>query len=557
MSIDRTAVRWNGWGWTDAPDALAERAELWTWLAEELGMPSLPSTPARPLDDITIAPPRLSQALRSRFIDHLGAGRVRADKFERAFHARGRSYHDLLRLRAGDLSVAPDAVLYPRGSEDVLAVLSVASENRIAVVPYGGGTSVVGGVSAVGDGFDAVVTLDLSGMERLMDVDPVSGTATAEAGIYGPALEQVLQARGVTLGHFPQSFEFSTLGGWIAHRGAGQSSARYGKAEDWLVAVKVATPRGMMTTESFPASAAGPRLTDLVAGSEGSFGVVTEATFRIRPVPEASEYGGYLFRDFASGMTAIRRAMQEAVPLAMLRLSDAAETHFYRTYRALGKPRGVFAPLADGYLRLRGVGKGACAMLVGIEGSRQTVAYARRRLGQIVKTLDGVWVGRGPGERWRKGRFHGPYARDPMLNRGLGLDTVETAASWSKLDALYAAVTSALEKAILGTVPQPGARGIVMAHLSHSYADGASLYFTCLFPRAPGHEIAQWQTIKKAASDAIRRQGGTISHHHGVGEDHLPWIAQEKGELGIEIYRAIKRTLDPNGILNPGKLIPP
>lgn len=557
MSIDRTKVQWNGWGWAASKDSLADREEFWTWLAGELGMPSLLATPARPLEEITLAAPQLTEAQRNRFIDILGADRVRDDKFERAFHALGRSYHDLLRLRAGDLSVAPDAVLYPRGSEEVLAVLSFASESRIAVVPYGGGTSVVGGVSAVGKGFDAVVTLDLSGMEQVIDVDTVSGTATAEAGIYGPALEKALQAKGVTLGHFPQSFEFSTLGGWIAHRGAGQNSARYGRAEDWLVAAKVATPRGMMTTESFPASAAGPRLTDLIVGSEGAFGVVTEATFRIHPVPQASEYGGYLFRDFASGMSAVRHAMQEELPLAMLRLSDVEETRFYRTYSALGKPRGISAALADSYLKVRGMADSACAMIFGIEGAPDTVAHTRKRVGQIVKTLDGVFVGHGPGERWREGRFHGPYLRDPMMNRGVGVDTLETAASWSKIDTLYAAVKSTLEKAILETAPRPGARGVVMSHISHSYLDGASLYFTYMFPRVPGSEIAQWQTIKKAASDATVSHGGTISHHHGVGEDHLPWIAQEKGELGIEIYRAIKRTLDPNGILNPGKLIPP
>jgi alkyldihydroxyacetonephosphate synthase len=557
MSVDRTTVRWNGWGWTAATDPLAGREELWTWLAERLGVPALPTTPARPLDEITLAPPRLTTALRNRFIDIVGADGLRDDKFERAFHARGRSYHDLLRLRAGDLAVAADAVLYPRGSDAVLAVLALASDYRIAVVPYGGGTSVVGGVSATGAGYDAVITLDLSAMERVIDIDLVSGTATAEAGIYGPALEKALQAKAVTLGHYPQSFEFSTLGGWIAHRGAGQNSARYGKAEDWLVSSKVATPRGMLTTESFPASAAGPRLTDLIVGSEGAFGVVTEATFSVQPVPEASEYGGYLFRDFASGMTAVRRAMQDGLPLAMLRLSDVEETRFYRTYSALGKPRGIGTALADRYLQARGIADGACALIFGIEGAPDTVAQARKRLAAIVKTLDGVSVGRGPGERWRKGRFQAPYARDPMMDRGVGLDTVETAASWKVLEPLYAAVTSALEQAIRDTAARPGARGVVMAHISHAYRDGASLYFTFLFPRALGNEIAQWQTIKKAASDAIRSHGGTISHHHGVGEDHLPWIAQEKGALGIEIYRAIKRTLDPSGILNPGKLVPP
>jgi len=556
MSIERAKIQWNGWGWASHKDGLADREEMWTWLAGELGMPSLLATPARPLSELTLAPSRLSETQRARFIAVLGADRVREDNYERAFHARGRSYHDLLRLRAGDLSVAPDAVLYPRGPDEVQSILAIASELEIAVVPFGGGTSVVGGVSAEKGAFSSVVTLDLSGMDRVIEIDTASMTATAEAGIYGPALEKALAAKGATLGHYPQSFEFSTLGGWIAHRGAGQNSVLYGKAENWLVSLKAATPRGTWETNGFPASAAGPRLSDLMIGSEGAFGVITQATFQIRRAPKASEYGGYLFRDFASGTAAIRQAMQEGVAVAMLRLSDIEETRFYRAYSALGKQRGLAAALADTYLRVRGIVGDTAAMIVGFEGDPDTIAHARKRFGQIAKKLDAVFVGDAPGERWREGRFHGPYLRDPMMNRGVGVDTLETATEWAKVDTLHASVRLALETAIRETAPKEGARGIVMCHISHSYPDGASLYFTYIFPRALDGEIAQWQAIKKAASDAIVAGGGTISHHHGVGEDHLPWIAQEKGTLGIEVLRAIKATLDPKGILNPGKLIP-
>ena len=557
MSLDRTKIQWNGWGWVAAKDGLGERDDLWAWLADQLGMPSLLATPARPLDEIEIREPRLTESQRAKFAELLGQDRVRQDKYERAFHALGRSYHDLLRLRAGDLGAAPDAVLYPRGTDEVLSVLAYCSDNSIAVVPYGGGTSVVGGVSANAGPFESVVTLDISGMDRLIDADPLSNAATAEAGICGPALEKALQAKGATLGHYPQSFEFSTLGGWIGHRGAGQNSTLYGKAEDWLISAKLATPRGLLATRDFPASAAGPHLTDLVCGSEGILGVVTEATFRTHPAPAGSDYFGYLFRDYAGGIAAIRHAMQEDLPVAMLRLSDSAETNFYRSYGALGKTRGISAALTDRYLKARGIGPEACAMIVGLEGTPESMAMSRRRFAQIAKKFDAIAVGNGPGERWRDGRFHGPYLRDPMMNRGVGVDTVETATSWAKLDALYAAVRQALENAVLETAPRPGARGIVLCHVSHAYAGGASLYFTVIFPRALGSELTQWQTIKKAASDAIVAHGGTISHHHGVGEDHLPWIAQEKGALGIDVLRAIKAALDPEGILNPGKLLPP
>jgi alkyldihydroxyacetonephosphate synthase len=557
MSIDRNKISWNGWGWAAHKDALTGREEVWTWLAEELGMPSLLATPPRALADVTLPASRLPVDTRAKLVAMLGQDRVRDDAYERIFHALGRSYHDLLKLRSGDLSVAPDAVLYPRATDEVLALLAFAAENDVAVVPFGGGTSVVGGVSAARGEFPAVVTLDLSGMDRLIDIDTVSRTATAEAGIYGPALEKELQAKGMTLGHYPQSFEFSTLGGWIAHRGAGQGSNRYGRAEGWLASTKLATPQGLLDTNSFPASSAGPQLNDIVLGSEGVFGIVTEATVHIRRAPAATDYRGYLFHDFASGAAAIRTAIQDDLPATMLRLSDADETRFYRTFGALGKKRGLKDRFADFYLQRRGFDGNACALIAGFEGDPREVELWRTQFGHLAqKKFGALELGRGQGERWREGRFHGPYLREPMMDRGVGVDTLETATSWSKIDTLRTAVRTALDTAMRETAPRPDAHGVVMCHISHSYPDGASLYFTYFFPRALGAELAQWQTIKKAASDAIVANGGTISHHHGVGEDHLPWMAQEKGALGIEVLRAIKGALDPKGILNPGKLIP-
>jgi len=547
MSIERRNIRWNGWGWAEQNDTVAAREEVWTWLAQQLGMPSLLATPARPLEEISLRPSRLTAAQRAQFVSLLGMGRVRDGVYERAFHARGRSYHDLLRLRAGDLSVAPDAVLYPRAAEEVMSLLAVANDSGIAVVPYGGGTSVVGGVSADAKDFDAVVTLDLSGMDHIADIDPNAGRAHAEAGIYGGALERALQAKGVTLGHYPQSFEFSTLGGWIAHRGSGQMSNRYGGAADWLLSARAAAPAGMLAGEAFSASAAGPRLTDLLLGSEGIFGIITDATFRVRPLPKTHEDRGFLFRDFASGMAAIRRAVQEEIPIAMLRL---------HAWSDLGKKQSLVQRLGRFYFDMRGLDARACVLIAGFEGDAGDVESARQHFSSIASRLGAIDLGRGPGERWRAGRFQGPYLRDPLLDRGVGVDTLETATSWAMLDALHTAVRIALENAIRETAPHPDARGIVMCHVSHSYADGASLYFTYIFPRKLDNEIAQWQAIKKAATDAIAAHGATISHHHGIGEDHLPWMAKEKGDLGLDILRAVKRAVDPKGILNPGKLIP-
>ena len=555
MSIERSAIRWNGWGWTAHKDQLAGQEVLWSWLALELGMPALLATPARPLESIALPEVRLTANDKARFVQILGAERVRDDTFERAFHARGRSYHDLIQLRAGAISTAPDAVLYPRTSEEVQAILQSAGERAIAVVPFGGGTSVVGGVTANTGRFKSVMTLDMSAMDRIIEIDAQAMTASFEAGIAGPALEKALAAKGLTLGHYPQSFEFSTLGGWLAHRGAGQGSNRYGRAEDWLVGAKLITPRGVLQTGGFPASSSGPRLNDLVVGSEGIFGVITEATVRVHAQPIASEYHGYLFKDFASGIAAIRTAARDGIATTMLRLSDPVETKFYRAFATLGKKRSYRDRFAQFYLDNRGFDEKACAMIAGFEGETTSVADARRQFDALAKKNGAIALGEAQGKRWKDGRFHGPYLRDPMMDRGVGVDTLETATGWSKLDALYIAVRDALEGAIRESVPRAGAHGIVSCHISHSYLDGASLYFTFIFPRLLEDELNQWRKIKKAASDAIVQNGGTISHHHGIGEDHLPWMAAEKGPLGIDILRAVKMALDPKGILNPGKLI--
>jgi alkyldihydroxyacetonephosphate synthase len=323
-----------------------------------------------------------------------------------------------------------------------------------------------------------------------------------------------------------------------------------------LIGATVATPRGVLRTGGFPASSSGPRLNDLVLGSEGIFGIITEATVRLRPLATASEYFGYLFRDFASGLAAVRDAAREEIPVTMLRLSDAPETKFYRAFGALGRKRSIAERAAQIYLDARGFDDKACAMIAGFEGESGAVADARKSFDKLAKKNGALALGEGQGRRWKDGRFHGPYLRDPMMNRGVGVDTLETATSWSKLDTLYVAVRDALEGAIRETAPRQGAHGVVTCHVSHSYPDGASLYFTYIFPRALDGEIAQWRAIKKAASDAIIANGGTISHHHGIGEDHLPWMAAEKGSLGIDVLRAVKMALDPKGMLNPGKLIP-
>jgi alkyldihydroxyacetonephosphate synthase len=558
MSIDRARLRWNGWGWVDHPDPTAASPDIWARIAEAFGMEALPSTPAKRLEEVDLPRPRLSPDVLSRLESEARGAKISTDAFERAMHARGRSYHDLLHLRAGNLEFAPDAVVYPAGAEDVAHILSLTSENNIAVVPFGGGSSVVGGVtSKSGAGQSGVISLDMTRMHRLLSVDRIAMTATIEAGIYGPQLEEALGSHGLTLGHYPQSFEFSTLGGWIAARGAGQQSNRYGKAEKWFVSARLASPTGPWSTENFPASAAGPRLGDLIVGSEGIVGVITDATVKVHSKPEVKDYRGYLFKTFADGISAIRQMAQHGVPTAMMRLSDADETWFFQAFSTSpSSSSSAFTSIAKRYLALKGFDDRPSLFILGLEGDRETIDYARHRSGTIIKANGGFHLGTGPGDRWYHSRFSAPFMRDPMMDHGLGVDTLETATQWSNLEKLYSAVRDALREAIAGTMPSPGMRGVVLAHVSHSYTDGASLYFTFIFPRNLTQELDQWRTIKATASEAIATNGGTISHHHGVGEDHLPWLRAEKGEIAMRTLAAIKRELDPKGILNPGKLLP-
>lgn len=545
MKQDRVTLRWNGWGLLEAPNVLGEHGDaIWQWIGNAMGVQPLPHTPAKPLEEILLPPIRQSDDLVARFVAALDDERVKTDKFERAFHARGKSYHDTLHLRAGRIDTAPDLVVYPRNSDECVAIACLAAAERLALIPFGGGSSVVGGVNAMARPDQrGIVTVDLTLMDRVLEIDEESLVARVQAGVYGPHLEEQLQARGYTLGHYPQSFEFSTLGGWIAPRGAGHQSNKYGKAEEWLVEAEIATPGGLWRTQGFPGSAAGPQLRDLIAGSEGVLGIITEATVKLHRVPEKKDYRGYLFMDYAAAVTATRTLMQADVPTAMIRLSDYDETFFYATLKTGGQG-------PDPSMRF-------CVMLVGIEGEVAEVEHAVARSRAIVEQHGGVHMGEELGQSWYKGRFDTPYLRDPLMDHGLGVDTLETCTRWSNLLPLHEKVTRAIQGAMAARPGTPGARGICMAHISHCYHDGASLYFTFVFPRDLEDETGQWWAIKRTASEVILANGGTISHHHGVGMDHIEWYHKELGATGLAALRAAKEALDPDGVMNPGKLLLP
>ncbi|MCS6857350.1 MAG: FAD-binding oxidoreductase [Sandaracinaceae bacterium] len=551
MVQKRDELRWNGWGRLDRFFDMGGREnEVWRVFAEAFGVPSLPHTPPPSLEETEIPPSRATQALIGALGEVISTDRIRTTPYERAFHAYGRSYHDLLRLRSGKIEHAPDVVVYPCNLDEVLGVLKVAERFSCAVIPFGGGTSVVGGVEAKkGDSHEAIITLDTTLLSRFIGVDPTSLTATAEAGIDGPDLENALSSCGYFLGHYPQSFEHSTLGGWIASRSAGQLSNRYGTIADMVVSVQLATPSGVLETKPFPASAAGPDLNALISGSEGTLGVITKATLRVHRLPECRRIDAFLFRDFWEGVDALRSLVQEEVGASLIRLSDPEETKWFGALDRVINPKPL-QNFAEDLLNHLGY-REKSLMLVGFEGKQEEVERASRRARAILRSSRGLFVGEGPGRSWWKKRFHMPYLRDPMLDHGLGIDTLETASEWSHLPRLYEEVCRALRDSLSTSTFTP----LVLTHISHSYHDGASLYFTWIFLRDSRDPIGQWKKAKHAASFAIVKNHGTISHHHGVGIDHAPFLVDEKGKVGMQLLEHIKRSLDPHSIMNPGKLM--
>jgi alkyldihydroxyacetonephosphate synthase len=538
-------MRWWGWGEDGHQVSLPEPAVA--LLREELGADLTARHGPVALDEVRLPEPRLPGSVRARLETAVGADRVEQDRGARVAHAAGRSYADLLRLRSGDAMSAPDAVVAPGSADEVRAVLAACAESRVAVVPFGGGTSVVGGVEPVSDGFDGAVALDLRRLDRVLDVDRESLTATLEAGLLGPDAERLLGEQGVTLGHYPQSFEYSTVGGWVATRSAGQASSGYGRIDELVEGLRLVAPAGEVTGRALPASGAGPDLRELIVGSEGVLGVICEATLRVRPVPELLRYEGWSFRSFAEGREAFRVMEQADASPDVARLSDEDET---RLAFALAVGGGRVERAGRAYLRLRGH-EGGCLAIVGFEGEEEDVERRRVRSGALLRAGGGLRLGRRPGEAWLRGRYAGPYLRDELLDHGLLVETLETAASWSNLEALYGAVGDAL-RASLG---ERGTPPLVMCHVSHLYRSGASLYFTFL-ARRDDAPLEQWRAAKCAASEAIVAAGGTITHHHAVGRDHAAWMRAEVGELGLDLIRAAKGRLDPAGIMNPGKLLP-
>lgn len=526
-------MKWNAWGDPAAAKPLSDGIR--SLLKQAVGIDDAPRAELE-ADQVRLRPSALSDEDREALAGIVGAAHCRTDDRDRLLHAGGKSTIDLLRRKDTGAQDAPDAILLPGDDDAVAAVLRYCSEHRIAVVPFGGGTSVVGGLDPIRGAFHAVVSLDLRRLDRLISLDEVSGQAVFGAGVTGPDAERMLGAQGFSLGHFPQSFEYATIGGFAATRSSGQDSAGYGRFNDMVRGLRVVTPAGTIDLGRAPESAAGPDLRQLMIGSEGAFGVITQVRLRVHRAPETVRYEAWSFPDFETGAAALRAVTQTATGPTVLRLSDEVETGVnLATTDAIGESQIT----------------GGCLAITVFEGAKEHVESRHAETAALLAAQGATSLGEAPARAWEHGRFGAPYLRDSLLSAGALCETLETATDWSNVLALKAAVTQALTDALA----ESGTPALVMCHISHVYPTGASLYFTVVAGQR-GNPIEQWLAAKKAACDAIMATGGTITHHHAVGADHRPWMRDEVGELGVQILRAVKAALDPAGILNPGKLIP-
>lgn len=545
-------AKWWGWGDPDKAFPMAEKPLLWPWIKQKLDLREERLRPPARREHVVLPPinsnPRFVQALRAV----LSADQMTSDDSERLDRTFGKSYPNLVEARQGRIQAAPDLIVFPEGHDDVVKIIELANTYEVAVIPFGGGTNIVGGVDPRDDRDRMIVCLDMRRMNRLLWLDPYSRTAVIEAGATGPYLESLLAKEGHSLGHYPDSFEYSTLGGWIATRSAGMQSDEYGKIEDMAVSLKMVTPAGTLVTRTVPACSSGPDLNRLACGSEGVLGVITEATMRVHRAPAVKDYRGFLFPRFEDGVAAAHECIERGFPPSMIRLQDSGETELAMHMKAPKKGlEGFIQKQVKGYLKRNGYAF-PCIMVVGFEGDEASLASTRDGALRILKKHRAFSLGKSVGKTWSKDKFNIPYLRDYIMDYGVMCDVAETAATWSNiLPVYYAAV-----EAVKARFQAEWGAGYIGCHISHTYKTGACLYFTYAAKQVPGRELEQYHSYKRLITDVFMDMGATLTHHHAVGHEHMPWMEREIGATGLSVLRGLKSTLDPKGILNPGKLIP-
>ena len=530
--------RWNGWG--DEKNNLD--FELSTssrkFIENQIGQ-------STPLEDATLED-AVAKVPTSRSPQHR---LINTDAETRLRHSRGQSIPDWLAMRSGDFGTFPDGVAFPETSTDVQAILNFAQEQDLVVIPYGGGTSVCGHITPEKSS-KPVITVAMSKMNKLMNLDKASQIATFGAGTLGPDIEAQLAKEGYTLGHYPQSWELSTIGGWVASRSSGQQSLRYGRIEKMFAGGRIETLQGPLDIPTFPATSAGPDIRELFMGSEGRMGIITEVKVRIMPIAEKESFYVAFFPSWEQGIQATREIVQSGIQLSMMRLSNPTETE---THLKLAGYEGVVNVL-EKYLSVRGSSQGKTMFTFGTTGSKAQCKSALSLTKQLISKHKGVFTGGLMGKRWEHSRFRSPYLRHGLWDIGMVVDTMETCLDWSSVPE----AVKDMESDIGNALNEFNEDVHVFTHLSHFYGQGCSVYTTYLFRAGSNYKetMDRWKKLKAAGAEAIVRHGGTISHQHGVGKDHAPYLPAEKGVLGIKAIKELCHMFDPDGRMNPGKLIP-
>jgi alkyldihydroxyacetonephosphate synthase len=549
-------MKW--WGWGDAAVAFDhhDKPALASFVKKAIGI-DLDEAPAATIDfdALTVPPAILPDTLADTLRSAVGVEHMICDALDRVVHAYGKSLRDLVRIRANDLGRIPDVVVYPENEAEVVAVLNAIVASDAILIPFGGGTNIVGSLESSPDEQRSVVSLDLARMDRVRSIDAASGLATIEAGALGPDIETQLHAAGFTLGHFPDSFTHSTLGGWIATRSSGMQSDLYGDIAQITRAVRVVTPVGTLVTRPVPATSTGPSVREMILGSEGRLGVITEATVQVHRLPAERKILGYFFPDWDRGLKAMTAIAESDAAPSVTRISDPNETAFSLATRKAGSTLDQIVSVGmRTYLRRvkRFDLDALCLSFIGFEGSATHVKRQRSLVGEIVSAHGGLCLGASPGTLYDQKKFDTPYIRDFLLDRGALADVSETATAWSNLRPLYDAVAVAAN----GAFSQVGVLGYLMCHLAHSYHSGACLYFTFAFrPGEKGDPLEQYDTVKHAIQQAFIDNGGTLSHHHAVGREHAEWLADDLSPPGVEMIAALFEGIDPGRNLNPGAIL--
>lgn len=546
-------MKWWGWGVEGVGFVHDNKPGFGPFVMDVLDLDvTTPGKPMLEFGELPIPAAKISDDLLGQLKGAVGESYTHTDDMSRIVHTYGKSLRDLWKIRGGILPRVPDVVVYPADEDEVQAVVDLLVAADAVVIAFGGGSNIAGSLEPPPAESRTVISLDLGRLDRVLDVDEDSGLARIQAGIQGPDMEEQLNARGWTMGHFPDSFTHSTLGGWIATRSSGMQSDKYGDIADITRGLRLVQPGKKVVLRPLPSTATGPSVREMILGSEGRLGIITEATVNVHRLPEERLVLGYLFPDWASGLLAMHELSTSDAAPSITRISDARETRF--SFATRKKSKGVSSLVTKGLmavLKRRGWDLDQiCLSFIGYEGGKDHVNNQKAMAKTVVGKHGGIVLGKGPGELYDQKKFDTPYIRDFLLDRGAAGDVSDTAAPWSKLKGLYDNTVVAVNRAF----DEIGVKGFMMCHLSHSYHSGACLYFTFAFKQDEQHGLEQYDVVKSALQQSFVDNGGTLSHHHAVGVEHAPWLRQDISEAGADMTAGLFAAVDPGQHFNPGKI---